>query len=235
MCLLLTFLCATFRQILFYCTHGEEPLEGETPTWGELEKTRRGGHLLLGRCFSVGASQNVLTDDKGNKLFSFVVLGGQARHILWADSEEERNAWVKDIQAVVGEHLDAAMPSKSRAAGSPVAVHDHHFWDTVLWELRAHHQVELEDQKDGGRSTTGLVCSGTQVLQILPGSPADQEVKCLHTNETISLQVGDEILDVNGKTVLPDDCNEKLRGVCTCVCARTISCVCVCVRLCVCL
>ena len=137
---------------------------------------------------------------------------------------------------MVGELLDAATSSKSRSTGSPVAVHDHHFWDTVLWELRStwHHQVELEDQKDGGCSTAGLVCSGTQVLQILPGSPADQEVKCLHTNETISLQVGDEILNVNGEAVLPDDCNEKLRGVCTCVCARTISCVCVC-GLCVCL
>jgi hypothetical protein len=37
-------------------------------------------------------------------------------------------------------------PSKTRG-GSRMAEHDHTFWDTVLWELRSTHQLELQDEK----------------------------------------------------------------------------------------
>ena len=53
------------------------------PTWGRIAKTRRSGHLHLGRCFSVGTSQKVSLDEDGNKLYSFVLLGGHERHIFW--------------------------------------------------------------------------------------------------------------------------------------------------------
>ena len=166
--------------------------------------------MHLGRCFSVGASHNVLTDDTGHKLFSFVILGGQERHIFWAESDEERNAWVRDVQAVVGDHMDASL-SASRSS-APKMVHDHAFWDTVLWELRSAHQTQLEDAKDGIRSSVGLVCSGTRVSKILPASPASKSLRCLHSNEEIQIEVGDEILEVNNEAVLPDSCAAMLRG-----------------------
>ena len=184
--------------------------EGPTPSWAVISKTRRGGHLHLGRCFSVGASHNVLTDDSGHKLFSFVVLGGQDRHIFWADSEEERNNWLHDIQAVVGTDVDATV-SKSRG-GAQIALHDHMFWDTVLWELRTAHQIELEGETGGARSSTGIVTVGTKVSEVLNGSPASQRVRCLHSNEEIQIEVGDEILDVNNETVSPETCASQLRG-----------------------
>ena len=153
----------------------------------------------------------MLTDDDGNKLFAFVVLGGQERHVFWAPTEEERDAWVADVQAVVGEQLDQSL-SQSRGISNDRAVHDHAFWDTSLWELRSFYQSQLEDTKEGCRSSTGLMCSGTRVAYILPGSPADRKVRCLHTNEEIRLSIGDEILEVNNVQVTPDNCTEMLRG-----------------------
>ena len=156
----------------------------------------------------------MLTDDGGRRtLFSFVVLGGHERHIFWAESEEERNAWVHDIQAVIGagDHL-TALHSPARHQSPPMAVHDHAFWDTALWELRSAHQIQLEHEKDGIRSSVGLVCSGTRVSKILPGSPASKSLRCFHSNEEIQLEVDDEILEVNNETVLPDTCASMLRG-----------------------
>jgi hypothetical protein len=200
------------RQILFHCGDDELADEGPRPAWGAISKTRRGGHLHLGRCFSVVASaHNVLTDDGGRRtLFSFVVLGGHERHIFWAESEEERNAWVHDIQAVVGagNHLTAL----SSPARHQMAVHDHALWDTALWELRSAHQKQLEHEKDGIRSSVGLVCSGTRVSKILPGSPASKSLRCFHSNEEIQLEVDDEILEVNNETVLADTCASMLHG-----------------------
>ena len=202
-------------QILFHCGEDELADKGPRPTWGVISKTRRGGHLHLGRCFSVVASaHNVLTDDGGRRtLFSFVVLGGNERHIFWAESEEERNAWVHDIQVVVGagDHL-TAWNSPARHQNAPMAVHDHAFWDTALWELRSAHQNQLEHEEDGIRSSVGLVCSGTRVSKILPGSPASKSLRCFHSNEEIQLEVDDEILEVNNETVLADTCTSMLRG-----------------------
>ena len=200
-------------QVLFCVTHGEELLDGEgpNPKWKVLEKTRRGRHLHLGRCFSAGGSHSVLTDDDGNKLFAFVVLGGQERHVFWAPTEEERDAWVADVQAVVGEQLDQSL-SQTRGISSDRTVHDHAFWDTSLWELRSFYQSQLEDEKEGCRSSTGLMCSGTRVAYILPGSSADRKVRCLQTNEEIRLGIGDEILEVNNELVTPDTCAAMLRG-----------------------
>jgi hypothetical protein len=81
-------------------------------SWSVFAKLRRGGHLHLGRCFSVGSAQQVLTDDNANKLFGFVILCGKERHAFWATSMDERDGWVKDIQNVIGERMDT-VPSKS--------------------------------------------------------------------------------------------------------------------------
>lgn len=201
-------------QVLFYATHGEELLdaEGPNPKWGVIEKMRRGGHLHLGRCFSAGGSHSVLKDDDGNKLFSFVVLGGHERHVFWASSEKERDAWVADIQAVVGEQLDQSLSQSRGDDAKDRAGHDHAFWDTSLWELRSFYQAQLEDEKEGCRSSTGLLCSGTRVAYILPGSPADRKVRCVHTNEEFRLGIGDEILEVNNEPVNSESCAAMLRG-----------------------
>jgi hypothetical protein len=91
-------------------------------SWSFFAKLRRCGHLHLGRCFSVGSAQQVLTDDNANKLFGFVILCGKERHAFWATSVDERDGWVKDIQNVIGERMDT-VPSKSTSGISMEYVH----------------------------------------------------------------------------------------------------------------
>lgn len=195
------------RGVLYYCKQPAGKALCEQQSDWHLLQERAGVNLTH---YSAAVIAQNFSDENGKTLYGVCISAGQLTgsssdpvldddFTFWCSNEVEQNSWV----AVLSECLQKQQDWPSKEPRSVM--------ENMLKLVTERHTVQV-DVGTGPKSTLGLVVTGVRIVSIVPGSPASLPQKNLLTQKVVRIEVGDCLVNVDGKDVTGDNAPEVLRG-----------------------